>query len=209
MNPQLQYRESAVAGAGPVRQVILLYEQAIEDLRRAVAACQANDVEARTRHINHATLILGCLQSALDRERGGAVAANLDRFYSQMRSGLIEAQCRQSPAAIERQIALLVEVHEAWCEVEKTEVEKTEVEKTEVEKPEAGKIDMEKTAVQTRGVEPAEAENSPAASRDVARRETQRAYAAASPGNASRADADASTPMPAESAARFSAEWNA
>ncbi len=203
MNPQLQYRESAVAGAGPVRQVILLYEQAIEDLRRAVAACHAGQVEERTRHINHAILILGCLQSALDRERGGAVAANLDRFYSQMRSGLIEAQCRQSPAAIERQIALLVEVHEAWCEVEKTEVEKTEV-----EKPEAGKIDMEKTAVRTRGIETTEAENVLAETREVARRETQHPYAASS-GNASRADADASTPMPAESAVRFSAEWNA
>ncbi len=204
MNPQLQYRESAVAGAGPVRQVILLYEQAIEDLRRAVAACHAGQVEERTRQINHAILILGCLQSALDRERGGTVAANLDRFYSHMRSGLIEAQCRQSPAAIERQIALLVDVHEAWCEVEKTEVEKKEAENTEVEKTEVKKTDR-----QTRGVEPAEVENSPAARREVAHRETQHAYAAASPESASRADADHSTPMPAESAVRFSAEWNA
>jgi flagellar secretion chaperone FliS len=125
MNPRLTYRESAVAGASPVRQVILLYEQAIEDLRRALTACRtgqvAGQVEERTRQLNHAILILGCLQSSLDHERGGTVAANLERFYNQVRAGLVEAQFRQSPAAIERQIALLVEIHQAWCEVERAQ----------------------------------------------------------------------------------------
>ena len=34
MNPGLSYRETAVAGASPLRLVILMYEQAIQDLRR-------------------------------------------------------------------------------------------------------------------------------------------------------------------------------
>jgi flagellar secretion chaperone FliS len=120
MNPRLTYRESAVAGASPVRLVILLYEQAIEDLRRALTACRAGYVEERTRQINHAILVLGHLQSSLDAERGGAVAAHLDRFYNQVRAGLVEAQCGQSAVILERQISHLTEVHEAWCEVERT-----------------------------------------------------------------------------------------
>jgi flagellar secretion chaperone FliS len=129
MNPRLTYRESAVPGASPVRLVILLYEQAIEDLRCALAACRAGDVaeqiEDRTRHINHAVLILGCLQSSLDAERGGTVAAHLDRFYNQVRAGLVEAQCGQSVAVLERQISHLTEVHQAWCEVERAEAAST------------------------------------------------------------------------------------
>jgi flagellar protein FliS len=119
MNARLTYRESAVAGASPVRLVILLYEQLIEDLRRALTACRVGDIEERTRQINHAILIIGCLQSSLDAERGEAVVANLERFYNQVRSGLIDAQCRQSTDAIERQIAHIMLVHEAWCDVER------------------------------------------------------------------------------------------
>lgn len=120
MDPRLSYREAAVRGASPVRLVMLLYEQAIEDLRRALAAHLRGDIEGRTRQINHAVLVIGHLQASLDRDQGGTVAASLERFYGQIRSGLVEAQFRQSAAAIEQQISYLVQVHGAWCEVERT-----------------------------------------------------------------------------------------
>ncbi len=122
MNPRLHYREAAVAGASPVRLVILLYEQAVEDLRHALSAQNKGDIEGRTAAINHAILVLGHLQASLDKDQGGSVAANLDRFYTQVREGLVEAQARQSASAIERQISFLMSVHEAWCGVEKAVV---------------------------------------------------------------------------------------
>lgn len=118
MNPSLTYREATVAGASPVRLVILLYEQAIEDLRRALAAHSRGDIEGRTREINHAVLVIGHLQATIDQEQGGKVAGNLMRFYDQVRSNLVEAQCKQSAAGIEQQIAHLIEVRDAWCTVE-------------------------------------------------------------------------------------------
>ncbi|HTZ81688.1 MAG TPA: flagellar export chaperone FliS [Candidatus Acidoferrales bacterium] len=119
MNPGLSYREAAVAGASPVRLVILLYEQVIEDLRRAVHAQGQKDIEARTRDINHAILVLGHLEASIDKDQGGRVAANLARFYQQVKAGLVEAQFQQSESAIEEQISYLMQVHEAWCEVER------------------------------------------------------------------------------------------
>jgi flagellar protein FliS len=119
MNPGLTYRESTAAGASPVRLVILLYEQAIEDLRRAIGAQARGDIEGRTREINHALLVIGHLQATLDGDQGGQVAQNLERFYGQVRAGLTEAQFRQSAAALEQQVAHLTVVHDAWCEVEK------------------------------------------------------------------------------------------
>ena len=119
MNPGLAYREAAVAGANPVRLVILLYEQAIADLRRALAAQAKGEVEERTREINHAIQVLGHLQGTLDKEQGGKIAAILDRFYEQVRCGLVEAQCQQSVSLMEQQIAHLLQVHEAWCGVER------------------------------------------------------------------------------------------
>ena len=119
MNPGLLYRETAIAGASPIRLVVLLYEQAIEDLRRAVAAQRKGDIEERTREINHAVLVIGHLQATLDRKQGGKVSDNLERFYRQVISGLREAQAKQSTAGLEKQISLLIEIHDAWCEVER------------------------------------------------------------------------------------------
>lgn len=119
MNARLSYREAAVQGASPMRLVILLYEQAIDDVQRALAAHLQGDIEGRTREINHAILIIAHLETTLDKDRGGKVAENLARFYELVRTSLVEAQCKQSAALLERQVSHLVEVHEAWCIAEK------------------------------------------------------------------------------------------
>jgi flagellar secretion chaperone FliS len=118
VNARLSYREAAARGASPLRLVVLLYEQAIDDLRQALAALESGDIETRTRSINHAIVVIGHLQSSLDDNEGPAVAANLERFYSQVRASLVEAQCRQSATLIQQQISSLMHVHAAWCVIE-------------------------------------------------------------------------------------------
>jgi flagellar protein FliS len=119
MDAKSSYREAAVRGASPMRLVLCLYEQAIEDLRRAVAALTTGDIETRTRLINHALMVIGQLQGTLDMEHGGAVAKNLKRFYVLLRAGLVEAQGKQSRNILEQQISQLTTVYEAWQEVER------------------------------------------------------------------------------------------
>jgi flagellar protein FliS len=119
MDARSSYRESAVRGANPVQLVIFLYEQAIEDLRRAIVALRKSDIEARTRAINHAVVVIGHLHGSLDLERGGAVAQNLVMFYNLMRGSLVQAQLEQSAIILEEQIGYLVFLHEAWLEVER------------------------------------------------------------------------------------------
>ncbi|MFZ1008607.1 MAG: flagellar export chaperone FliS [Candidatus Sulfotelmatobacter sp.] len=119
MDARSHYRETTVRGASPVRLVICLYEQAIEDLRRAVAALERDDVEARTRGINHALTVISHLQGSLDMQQGGEVAANLNGFYGLVRAGLAQAHARQSARILEEQISLLVTIYEAWQEVER------------------------------------------------------------------------------------------
>ena len=120
MDARSSYRESAVRGANPVQLVIFLYEQAIEDLRRAIVALRKSDIEARTRAINHALVVIGHLQGSLDLERGGAVAQNLATFYSLMRGSLVQAQLEQSAIILEEQIGYLIFLHEAWLEVNRS-----------------------------------------------------------------------------------------
>jgi len=120
MDPRSAYRENAVRGASGVRLVIFLYEQAIQDLRRAAQAMAEGNVELRTQHLNHAISVIGHLQGTLDRERGGKVSRNLEAFYNCVRSRLIEAQARVSEEIVNEQVSYLLSLREAWIEVENT-----------------------------------------------------------------------------------------
>jgi len=119
MDARTSYRAAAVRGADPLRLVIFLYEQVVEDVRRALAALRRGDIETRTREINHALNVIAHLQGTLDTDLGGEVARNLHRFYNLVRKGLVEAQFQQSAELLEEQIAQLVTVREAWLEVQR------------------------------------------------------------------------------------------
>jgi flagellar secretion chaperone FliS len=119
MDPLFTYREASVAGASPVHLVVLLYQQLIDDMRKALDFLRKGNVEARTHEIDHALQIIGHLQATLDKGQGGKVAENLERFYEQLRRGLIEAQCKQSETALETQISHVLQVCDAWCAVER------------------------------------------------------------------------------------------
>ena len=120
-DPRLAYREAAARAASPVGRVVLLYEQAVQDLGGAIAAIADSNVEQRTQKIGHALLVIGQLQASLDLERGGEVAQNLDRFYDLVRKRLLEAQLQASTAILREQMDLLLSVRTAWIEVEQQE----------------------------------------------------------------------------------------
>jgi flagellar secretion chaperone FliS len=117
-DPKQAYRETAAQGAGPVHLVVLLYEQIVQDLRRAIRFTETNDTEARTFELSHAMTVVGQLQALLDMERGGEVARNLGRFYGLVRARLLEAQVKEDVGIMQEQIELLLSVRDAWAEVE-------------------------------------------------------------------------------------------
>jgi flagellar protein FliS len=120
-NPRTVYRENDVRGATAVRLVVLLYEQMIQDLTQAAQAIEQNDIELRTRRINHAILVIGHLQSPLDFANGGKVAQDLDHFYNVLRQNLVQVQFHPSKAGLCQLITDLLAVREAWIEVERAE----------------------------------------------------------------------------------------
>jgi len=120
-NARTAYRENDVRGATPVRLVVLLYEQMIQDLTRAAQAIERNDIELRTKLINHAILVIGHLQSPLDFDQGGKVAKDLEHFYNVLRQNLVQVQFFPSKAGIRQLITDVLAVREAWIEVERAE----------------------------------------------------------------------------------------
>jgi flagellar protein FliS len=120
-NPRTTYRENDVRGASAVRLVVLLYEQLVQDLSQALRAMEQNEIELRTKRLNHAILVIGHLQSPLDFVNGGKVAKDLDHFYNVLRQNLVQIQFQPSPAALRQQITDLLVIRQAWIEVERAE----------------------------------------------------------------------------------------
>jgi flagellar protein FliS len=118
MNATSAYRQDLGRTANPVRLVVLLYEQVIRDLQEAAAAIANGNIESRTKHLNHALQVLCELNGSLDMDQG-EVAQNLARFYELVRFGLLQVQLHPDRAALEKHIANLLSLREAWVEVER------------------------------------------------------------------------------------------
>ena len=63
---KLSYQQNAVSGATPLQLVVILYDAAIEDMRRALTTMENNDIEARGQAVRHALLVLEQLQGTFD-----------------------------------------------------------------------------------------------------------------------------------------------
>jgi flagellar protein FliS len=118
-NAAAEYRKRAVEGASPVGLVVLLYGGAITALMRAVAAVEANNIEKRVAELNKVLAILAELQGTLDFEKGGAVAQHLDKYYTVLRSQVMEASIKNSKSILEDLIKNMSGIKEAWQQVER------------------------------------------------------------------------------------------
>jgi flagellar protein FliS len=118
MTTELSYRRSCIAGASPIGLMIVLLDTLVGDLRRAACALRQNDIEARCKELNHATLVLGQLESWIDLKSGGESAEALSRFYAYLRAKMLEASVNKSAAVLDQQIEMILHVRSAWQQLD-------------------------------------------------------------------------------------------
>jgi flagellar secretion chaperone FliS len=111
---QRSYQMSAIQGASSIGLMIVLFDTLTGDLRRAAAALRRNDIETRCRDLNHASMVLGQLESWLDPDRGGESAQTLVRFYAYLRAQMMQAAVSNSAEMLEIQIDMILHVRSAW-----------------------------------------------------------------------------------------------
>lgn len=111
---QLSYRKSAIEGASSIGLIIVLFDTVAGDLRRAAAAIRQNDIEKRCRELDHASLVIGQLESWIDMSNGGESAQTLATFYAQLRAKMMEAAGSKSAELLEAQIEIIMQVRSAW-----------------------------------------------------------------------------------------------
>lgn len=114
------YQETSARGATSIELVVILYDTALEDMRRALTAMQAGDIEKRSKHIGHALMVLQQLQGTLDFEHGGVAARQFEQFYNLVRAKLLETQLRNSPELMQQQMRYFSEVRDCWLQANRT-----------------------------------------------------------------------------------------
>jgi flagellar protein FliS len=109
-----QYRSTQVRSSTPLELIVLLYDGALRSMTLAHDAMQRKDIPARQAELNRAQAIVAELQNTLDLERGGAVAAELDRLYTWVLSQLTTAILEQDARHIEQARRVFETLADAW-----------------------------------------------------------------------------------------------
>jgi flagellar protein FliS len=114
------YQQSTASAASSVGQVVALYDRILRDLRGAIAAIGAGQIENRVNSLNHALTIIGELQGVLDFQRGGEAARNLNSFYTIARAMVTEAGVTSSLDLLQELVSMFARIRAAWAHVERT-----------------------------------------------------------------------------------------
>ncbi|MCP5320802.1 MAG: flagellar export chaperone FliS [Pseudomonadales bacterium] len=113
-----QYRQinaqTGVVDADPHRLIQLLLDGAIDRIAQARGAVASGDKAAVGEALGKALGIIGGLQGCLDRDKGGEVAANLDRLYDYMTRRLLDVHRGEGAAPLDEVSGLLTTIRSGW-----------------------------------------------------------------------------------------------
>lgn len=113
--------ESGVMSASPHQLIVMLFDGAQSSLRTARLHFIEDRVEARGAAISRALdIINNGLRAALDIERGGEIATQLDGLYDYIARRLLDANLQRDMAALDECERLIEEIASAWREIGST-----------------------------------------------------------------------------------------
>jgi flagellar secretion chaperone FliS len=115
------YREVAVQTSSPTKLVVMLYEGAVRFLGESVTAIKSKDLNRKRHAIDRAVAIVQHLHSTLDMDRGGQLAADLNKLYGYITSRIVEGSAKLETAPLEEAIKLLRVLLTSWEELARKE----------------------------------------------------------------------------------------
>jgi len=108
------YQQTDIITADPRRLIIMCYEGAIQNLGLAKLHYLNKNYEAKGKAIQKALDIINALREALDFEKGGEIAKNLDRIYDFFNRYILMADIKRDIKGFDQTMFLLGELKSAW-----------------------------------------------------------------------------------------------
>ena len=115
--------ETDINNASPHGLIVMLYDGAIEAIRRSKTYLEIGDVEMKTKSVDKALrIITDGLNTSLDVNAGGALAQQLLALYDYISKELILANVQNNPERMDSCIGLLDDLRSAWLEIGQTAI---------------------------------------------------------------------------------------
>ena len=114
------YRQTEVQSRTPLELVTMLYDGALRFLVSAREAIERRDIAARRESLDKALAVIAELQSTLNMQQGGEVAAELDRLYEYSNMRLLDAAMRNDVAAVDEVRRILEILRDGWATIART-----------------------------------------------------------------------------------------
>lgn len=103
-----------VTEADPHRLIQMLLEGGLQRIAQARGAMEYGNIALKGELIGKAMGIIGGLREAVDTDKGGEIAVNLDNLYAFMQQRLSQANLNNDPAMLDEVAKLLREIKEGW-----------------------------------------------------------------------------------------------
>ena len=120
------YRKTNIITSDPARLIIMCYEGAIDNLKRAKQRIHENDYEGKGKAVIKAQDIIGELINSLDFEKGYEIANNLESLYTYMINRIVQGDLNKDVGPIDEVIGMLSELLSAWQEVASKPISQTQ-----------------------------------------------------------------------------------
>lgn len=111
------YRKTEVQSRTPLELVVMLYDGALRFIGMAKDAIARGDIRGRSEAISRTLAIISELQSTLDVERGGEMAASLDDLYRYLTQRLVQATVKNDAAPLDEAKRLLETLRDGWQQI--------------------------------------------------------------------------------------------
>ena len=117
------YRKSQLSTAGPAQRVVIMYDNLVRELMKAMAALEKqgepSSFETAHNSLAQAERIVLELKLALDLERGGEIAENLNDLYEFWIRHLSEGNTKKDAEPIREILTMAEDMRDTWKQVAK------------------------------------------------------------------------------------------
>ncbi len=108
------HNESGLADASPHYLIQMLMDGFLARVNTAKGAMARSDMELKSIYISRAIAIVGGLNEAIDLEKGGEIAVNLNQLYNYISRRLLQASCENNVEILDEVASLMREIKEGW-----------------------------------------------------------------------------------------------
>ncbi|MGI6444450.1 MAG: flagellar export chaperone FliS [Candidatus Ozemobacteraceae bacterium] len=108
------YKKTQIETATPENLILMLYDGALRFMGQAEEAFEEKNIERISNLLVRVQAIFSELLSSLDKEKGGEIAANLERLYLFFMRQLSEANVKKDPKPMLQIKPLVLDLRNTW-----------------------------------------------------------------------------------------------